>query len=381
MRIVCHYSGVSLRMEKFNNLKIEGSYAKHPIMAVPTPILLLLKQDWMKGKLDDLECRLLFVALLKSTDLVEFRTAALPSLSNIQKNMISLFKLVEMKWITSDAIPLSHLAVNFDNRYITNVDNWINAVMEEKLSWEMRKGDLAKIQQRRYREQQILKAIRSPYRKLSSYQHLIAKWVVDIVEPPHPEKVERWTRILRAREDYEIWSFNPLDIEELSNEMKDKLPFGTLQSHQAFQIIDTIQKKNRYKLNYFSLGLTDEDSDEKGYTIIGGEDGDEKEDTEQANIDAITETAPQEEPQQANYKTKVEFWVAYSKWNIAQRELAVRKKKQEEAATRLKNSEQDTADASLVREEEASESVDDLSLEGKKIISTNVPLSSETSTD
>src|SRR3954468_24796203 len=123
MRVHCQYSGVDFDITGFGGTKL--TYV-HPIFSAEPQWLLSRMGHWAAQKFTETESKLLFLGLLHTTELVEFRVTAFPENSVVQLNMEPLSRIVAwMIGVSRRSLVLPKFVVQNDNRKLTNVRYWI----------------------------------------------------------------------------------------------------------------------------------------------------------------------------------------------------------------------------------------------------------------
>jgi len=72
--ILCHYSGIEFRCEHFP-IHLTSGESHHPIFDAPLPKLWKYFSKWQAGELTETDSYLLFIAYMRATEMVDFRTA------------------------------------------------------------------------------------------------------------------------------------------------------------------------------------------------------------------------------------------------------------------------------------------------------------------
>lgn len=324
MRIKCRYSSVEFVAAGFNQLKVTG---EHPLMSVDMITLLSRARDWAEGKLDRIEQRVLFVALLKSTDLVEFRTAAIPEDKVIAKFMEPLIRTMGWKEKLGDLIPLPKYVITPDTYRLTNINHWLRSWETAKQDWESKGAFWNQREKLRLREEALIRLIRSPTRKLSFYQGMLGRWILEASDAPEGIK-DYWLQLLRLKDNKDIWAANKVDLEELLEHMEDNLPAGSIIADVAFKHVRRLLQINTGGLE-FGIGMDDDNADlryadlrNNPYVII-------PETTEEHNIQAVISAAPATEPKLEEFERKVDFIRATARWRIAQQFLSDRERQEQ----------------------------------------------------
>lgn len=317
MRIWCRYSGVEFSTSDFKNLKATG---EHPLILVPTHTLLSKAGEWAAGGLTEKETVALFVALLKSTDLVDFKTTAAPSYETCQKYMEFLLRTIGWKETLSDQIflKLPRFVINHSTKTLTNVHHWLATWEEIKSNWAQNvsraykaKDILDKLVRR---EEALARLIKSHTKKSSDYAWLLAKWAMLAGEVPKGLQ-EYWTDLFKLK-GTAIYLAKTVDLEELVEHMEENLPHGTIYAYAVMKHLRTLLTKNR--AGDFGLGLDGTDSlgntIENPYSIV-------EESTETENRRILIASAPEKEPKQEEYPDLVSYLRAKAAYILAKAQI------------------------------------------------------------
>lgn len=313
MRIKCRYSSVEFVAAGFNDLKITG---EHPLMNVDLITLLARARDWSEGKLDTIERRVLFIALLKSTDLVEFHRAAIPSDTVISKNMEPLIRTMAWKGKLGDLLPLPKYAVTNDTYRLANIHQWIKRCNDAKTEWENKDAIWERREELRLREERLIKLIRTPTKKLSFYQGMLGRWILEASNAPKDVQ-DYWLQLIRLKDNQDIWAASREGLEALLAHMEMNLPAGSIIADIAFKHVRKLLQVNTGGLE-FGLGMDDDNAD-LDYTSMRDNPFIIIEDIEEHNILAAASLAPKQEPKEEDFETKGSYLKAVARWRIAQR--------------------------------------------------------------
>lgn len=329
-------------------------------MHIPTKNLLGRAGEWGRGELDSTERRLLFVALLKSTDLVDFRCPAAPPTNIIQTYMELLIKCVNWKEIAEERMPLPRFAITHETRELTNVGHWLGAWNDARRDWENRGATWAFKEKLRLREKALLRLIQSPGKTTNSFAGTLSKWALEASNAPSGIR-EYWTSLFHLRDNLDIYKASTTDLEELLEWMQDNLQVGSLYSFKTFEHLHNIMKINKGGLTYgLGMGSDEEDFDpisnsQAPFTII-------RDSIETYNMEMAAALAPELEPKKEQFNSIVDYLRAKARWTLAQAQLTkqqqlekLEKEKQQELEldndqfADLPDSEQEDSDIEAVR--------------------------------
>lgn len=324
--------------------------------------LLTYAPIWAQQKLDETECRVLFLALLASVDtevddfdergrkskkrvpLVDFRTSAIPANDIVQAHMEQLFKAV--LWIsnTSSALlKLPRFVISHDTRTLKNVKNWIEAWEEERTAFydnHRSKNMAIKLSSL---EEQLERLIKSSSRSTESYAGTLAKWALDASAFPSVTKLDLETREIYTKlfklKGFDVFTADKDDLADLVDWMESKLSHGTIFANAVLKHLRKLQDARETGLNK-ALGLV------KGKTFELMDDP-----VAEHNMAIVAAKAPASLPDPAHYPTRVSYLRARSAWNTAQ---VLKDKALEDAATEKKKAQElETLDFTTEEELEA----------------------------
>lgn len=312
MKILCAYSSIEFTVDHFP-ASLFSREAYHPIFDLPQKRLIGYIGKWSAGDLTPIDSYLLFLAVLRSTDLVQFRVPAIrtdrtPTI--IAQHMEPLMKIViRMNTVMNPSVHFPHTALTPETKSLDNVHHWIynwQQAYQDFIDGKVRDYDDRKLQRR---EAALERLIKSPHREISSYASQIADWASDAAEFPTFKTINRFTGqevicseywkhiILRAASDDYVYGINREDLEELIEHCETNLYQGTVFYHALLKLLRSAREKQK---NFLSLG----DIDIKGTTfkILTQTDT-----VESANMQAAILSAPLNPPKLEDYPTKFAY--------------------------------------------------------------------------
>lgn len=332
MKILCAYSSIEFNVEHFPGSLTSREFS-HPIFCLPQKKLLSYLGKWSTQQLTPTDSYLLFLALLKSSDLVNFRVPAFRSPktdSIVACNMEALAKILcKLNSVSSPERIFPHYVISPDTKYLDNVQYWI-ANWEEAFS-EYSTAQSKFIDQRnswqklQHREHALERLIKNPHKPVSEYAGILADWAAIAGDFPKfsltspftgtPITCDSYWKDLisrSARKDIGLMFASSTilaDIDELLEHCETTIPAGSIHSHLLFKVLrDTKEKKKNF------LGLGDQDISRSTYEILSSSDS-----VESANLAAMIQSAPEEEPKPESYPTKFAYMKAKMRWDMAQK--------------------------------------------------------------
>ena len=326
MRILCAISGLDFQADHFPGFLAQRE-AVHPIFHMPQKKLLSYTGKFYSSELTDIDKYLLFLAVLNSSELVDFRasvqrTAFTPGI--IARNFDPLVHIIcKLNSILSPAVVFPRFVISQETRTLSNVhfwlDNWLSAYKE------FLAGDRKHTEGRKLiaRELALERLIKNPHRAISDYANQIADWAVvagDLenrfrgkIPDPFTLKsnsiAEYWRSIIIrcARQD-KIYAIPEADLDEIIEFYESELDVvGSIYSFELLKLLRIAKKKRG---DY--LGLSDISSPAISYQILS-----ESDDVMASNLKLMIDLAPTEEPIKNNYPDTISYLRARSRWVMA----------------------------------------------------------------
>lgn len=328
MKILCAYSSLEFSCDHFP-LTLHSRESYHPIFNVPQKTLIAQLGKWSGNELTSIDSYLLFLAILRSSDLVDFRVPAIRTpLTDqiIAQNMESLCKIIfRLNTVHSPSTVFPRYVISPETKSLSNVHYWIQ-------NWKNAYQDFLdgytsahESQKLIHREAALSRLIRNPHKPLSSYSSQIAEWasiaggfpefkLLDPLSPPSRAReitcADYWKHIisLSAREE-QIFSIPRKDLEELLEHCEESIPIGSIFSNALFKILRGALERQK---NF--LGLGDLDIGKSTFEILNDSDS-----TESANLRAMIQAAPESEPKPEQYPSKFAYIKAKLRWETAKK--------------------------------------------------------------
>ena len=313
MNVYCQYSGVQFDISGFGGTKL--TYV-HPIFSAEPNWLLSRMGSWAAQKYNEEESKLLFLALLHSTELVEFRATAMPENNVVQLNMEPLARICAWMYGLSRAqLVLPKFIVQQDNRRMLNVKHWIATWYEARKDYEDGYNKFILDRKLAGKEEALERLIKNSQRTTDDYAGLLATWALQASSAP--KGIGDYWRELFLLKGLKVYSARTVDLQELVDHMEEALEHGSIFAAATMKHLRILLKKNQAGLNY-GLGITDEDLAEiesSPFTIVEGS-------IEEHNMHVVAASAPIEQPQphHAIYQgSRVAYLRAKAAWDLAQR--------------------------------------------------------------
>lgn len=321
-KILCSKSGIQFQCEHFP-ISFTQNECSHPIFSASLKQLWKYYPKWQAGELNSIDSYLLFLSLLNSTDLVEFRTSAIRHThtdSIVSANMESLYRtLGHIAAIRNPRFILPRFVISAETRTLGNVKHWLEIWEDQYTEFAsgMKQQELRSQIQRR--EIALERLIKNPAIKPEKYSHLLANWASIAGEFPTGKTTlpngsivtisEYWQDIIqRCYRSIDIIQIERKDLVELIEHCEEYIELGTIFSYQLFT---TLREGLQTIDGFFSIGT------QTVFAIVG--DGDS---VEESNLQILINSAPTEAPKRTEYPTEFAFLKAKMKWNLASSQAA-----------------------------------------------------------
>lgn len=324
MKILCSLSGLEFSCDYFPG-EFHSRETHHPVFNIPQKKLLSYLGKWAAGQLTTTDSYLLFLAVLHSSEQVEFRVPVIRTSKTdaiIAQNMEYLFRtIIKLNTVTNPSVVFPKYAITTETRTLDNVHYWIenwSRAYQDFLDGYTSAHDSAKLIQR---EKALERMIKNPHKSISEYSSQLAEWAATAGEfpsflTPSPwatnlsiPLAEIWKQIIiRCSKAEQLYSIRREDLEELITHCEDHIPPGSIFSHSLFKVLRVALEKQK---NFLGLGDMDLTSH---YTLLTPSDT-----VEYANLKAAADSAPSELPKPEQYPTKFAYIKAKLRWDTAQK--------------------------------------------------------------
>jgi len=319
-KVLCAYSGITFTVEHFP-ISLQSRESHHPIFDVPQKRLLGYLGKWAAHELTPTDSYLLFIALLKSSDHVDFRVSVFRhDLTNsiVATHMEALANtVIKLNSVTNPHVVFPSVVVSPETKGLLNIHHWIEAWRKAYQDFIDGYVDYSHSVRLVRREAALEKLIKNPFKEPASYANPLAEWASEAGHFPESKTEvqgkqvpldEYWKQIIIAcSTDIGLFSIQLKDIKELLEHCEQTIPIGSIFSQRLFATLRrAIDRQQSF------LGI------DKGKTTFQILDDDDT--IEEANISAIVQKAPMEEPKDPRtYPTKLAFLKASLAWRLAQK--------------------------------------------------------------
>lgn len=324
MKILCGLSGIEFNCDHFPAY-LHARESHHPIFNIPQKKLLSYVGKWAGNELTVTDSYLLFLAILNSSDLVEFRTPAVKTPftdSIIAQNMESLVRtVIKLNTVTNPAVVFPRYIIGPETKNLQNVKYWIQNWHEAYKEFQDGYRSAHNNDKLVRRENALERLIKNPHKPIAAYASQIADWAALAGEFPNGNIPSPFTSlqiplsqywkevIIRCANETSLFSIPRTDLEDLLEHCEQNIPVGSIYSNALFKILRHALERQK---NF--LGLGDLDISRSTYQILSEDDS-----TESANIKAMVDSAPEHEPKPEEYPTRFAYLKAKLRWDMARK--------------------------------------------------------------
>jgi len=316
-RVICATSGVPFKVPHVP-MTLSHREMSHPIFYLPQKKLLGIYSLYTKGKLTDIDSYLLFIALLNSTDNVVFTVPTEVTTSTEQIIASNIGQLVSVIWETNAIIHPSFKQPKYyiskDTCNLDNIKMWIIAWRKNIESFKQGIDTRTYAKKLIDVEARLSKLIFSPSNTTDTQLcTAVANWACLCADFP-VAKMDEWKLIIRKCYNMQAMFSTPKkDLIELKEYCEENLEPGSI---HYYTLMKTLRAGIANHNDFLGLGSFGTEDISYGYTLL-----DEPEDTAKGEetMLAIIAEAPEEEPQQSSYPTKLAYLKAKMAYKAAQR--------------------------------------------------------------
>lgn len=317
MKATCAYSGIQFTCEHFP-ASVSSSELVHPIFYLKASKLLSYIPAWADGSLNETDSYLLFLALLNSTEQVDWRTPILRTERTNQLVALNMEKLASLSTsilqVKKRREVLPAFTIAPDSRNLNNVADWL--VVWEQALQDYKQGYRATttLQKIRDAETYLERVIKDSTRDTSSFSKVLANWADlagnfprFLTTTPSGTKIPLntyWKElIVRSCLADGIFSISQKDLEELIEHCEQEIPHGSIYARRLMKVLKDTAKSQR---DFFG----DLDT---SFTILNPDTS-----VEDANKVALMASAPSEVPVRGNYPTLAAYLRAKIAYDMVQ---------------------------------------------------------------
>jgi hypothetical protein len=276
----------------------------------------------------EVEKRLLYLAVLNTSNLVEWQTIARPSKLTMEKTFHDMMKIVQ--WVRFAEYKLARIVafpqyiISKDTEDLLSIQAWVKALYDIRDKLDRKELDRDKNAALLQRELEIKRELNVANSVGSAFTPNLAKWALDLcdITPRHPD-YNRWMKVMCVKTN-EAWIIELSDFMELREMLHDNLPFLE-ENPQAISVIHQINllikecRKGFTDLTFFG---NESKSEVEDFEIL--EDGSESK--RLIKINRHTQNVPTDMPIPSQYDNRFKYLQAKAKWEIAQQQKQMEEK-------------------------------------------------------
>jgi hypothetical protein len=241
MKATCAYSGLSFSCEHFP-ASVSSSELVHPIFYLKSAKLLGFIGDWADGSLNETDSYLLFLALLSSTEQVEWRVPVHRTDKTNQLVANNMEKLASLcttfLQVTNKKEVLPSFSISPDSRDLNNIRDWLLVWEQALVDYKTGYRSTNQLQKQRDAESYLERVIKDSSREIKSYSRLLANWA-DLAGnfprfltlTPSGNKIPLniyWRELItKACLEDSIFTISQKDLDELIEHCEQEIPHGT----------------------------------------------------------------------------------------------------------------------------------------------------------
>lgn len=321
MKAICAFSGLELTISYFSGM-VNGRICCHPLFLIPQEELFSYWDNWAAGELNKTDSYLLYLALLNSTNLVEFRTSATLKDATqeafIASHFERLFKIVSiLNAVSSPNFQPPSVVLNHLNSDLSETDGWLDAWENYFHDYKFGLLENLEAEKMKKREASLQALIKDQNKPISHYAKILADWAAtagnfpSFLVPWENAMIpisQYWKNIIVACTKQEnIFKFPKNDLLELCTHCEVEIPHGSIYASTLMNLLRAgIEKQEQYMQGHLGLSSTT-------YQIISAEAT--KEDAVKM---AMIQSAPEEKPVLSAYPSKIAFLRADAAYRMAQ---------------------------------------------------------------
>lgn len=304
-RILCGISNVPFKCDHVPMVLQNREY-NHPIFSLPQKKLLGLYSVYNKGELSDIDSYLLFLALLKSTEAVQFISPAIITESTVSIIAKNLGSLVQVIWETNAIVAPSFKQPKFylrsDTATLDNISVWIAAwrsnieEFKQGIIYQSQHEALVEVEKR------LTKLIFTPEAGQIKLAAATADWADKAACFPVAKR-EEWKLTIRKCYNLEAMFSTPKELLiEIKCFCEENIEAGSIQFHTLMQTLRTGIANHNDFLGLGSFNNTTKKASGASFTLLSADTS-----IEEASMLAIIASAPKNEPVIENYPNKLAF--------------------------------------------------------------------------
>lgn len=314
MRAICKISGLPLYKSPY---LIGFDLADiHPIFRAKRKLILTpqMVHNFMRAQAAE-EKKLIFLAVMNATELVEWRAVANPSQATCEKYFFKLMHtagwLAHAEYTYRHIVGFPQFVCDETTSDLLSVGNWITALEDLKDQIIRKDIDRDRAASLSQKEAEIRREIAEATLLHRAFTPTLARWALDFASLPRDdERYNRYIKIMCSPLS-EAWLYEIDELRDIEELLSCELPAEHPQVISVMFQVRELIKECRKGFREFAV-FNEQDEEGESFVIIDDETG------------IVTKSkhlidVPTEEPVQKDYATKAAWLVAKAKFMLSQR--------------------------------------------------------------
>lgn len=325
-RILCSISGLEYKTQHFPYYACANE-SHHPVFDIPAHKLPgIYESSYLSGTLSSEENYLLYLALFRSTGMVDFRLAATRTDKTPGIIANSIHSLVQMQTRIlaigssrmAEVLSLPRFIITVETRDLTPCPDWLRVWQDNYTDYQTGYRTSTALEKLTRMEESLERSIKSKLKDVSGYAYQLANWAEQAGSFPTYEVLDQddtvihmndyWKRIIKfcAKGD-SIYSVPDQDLIDLIEHCEETIAHGNIQAATLMALLRSARDKKGTLATLGDIDLT------RTFKILKPGDG-----VEEANMLALILSAPKELPLEKAYPNKLAYVRAKLKYQQAQ---------------------------------------------------------------
>jgi len=318
--VTCAISNITYKVPHVPML-LDNTFIAHPIFYAPSDVLEKLYIRYNQGQLRETDSYLLFLALIHSTDCVEWEhpcTDSPKEARTIQIIASSIEELTRVIWMTGEichpAFKQPRYIFRKEGHTLKNIKHWIAAWRENISNFRLGIAIQEEIDALTVVENRLAILVRSGTQDIT-LASCVAEWASKAACFPRNKEEEYKSVIRKCFTPAKIFTVDTAVIKEIKHFCEDNIESTSIHFHT---LMETLRAGYKNNLNY--LGIVDAENfkEEKPqeYRIFSQKEEGILEKEAETLKDTISK-APENEPIESEYRNKLEYMRARLKYMTA----------------------------------------------------------------
>lgn len=319
MKVICQISGIPIwKSPLLLGLDLAD---EHPIFRMKKTLLFTKDMIHRFANAENVdEKKLIYLAFLKATYLVDFRYPANPSLQTMERTFYDIQDIAQ--WLAfaehylAKQVSFPQFVVTQDTSSLDTIRGWVTAILD--IRTKIKQNDLLRDKNAMLlnHESEIKKELGDANNLGRSFTPKLAKWALEVCEITSRHKdYAKWMKIL-CTPLTEVWMYKMEELEDIQEILQLGLP-NVEQNPQAISVMfqmSQLMKECRRGFTEFSI-LDDGDPNEvKDYEILTI---DKEQNEVKVKINQHLVDVPTDMPIPKDFPTKLAYLIAKAKWDLA----------------------------------------------------------------